>query len=284
LGSTIDLNFETVAATISQILVGPGELLRDALDALRYVGPIRNRINRNYMPNRYIEKYRWSNGLAAWDALYKSDDDFLDQVNEWISKRFNCGYRIKRKFYKELQLYKDLEKIHDSGAVEAFKTKLSELSLHSNIVLIDERYKVEVTPPDIGTGITQVLPIIIAALYESRGLIVIEQPELHIHPAFQVILGDLFISQIQDKIDVVYLIETHSEYLMLRLLRRIRETKTGDLPTGKWPLRAAQLAVYYVEQSVEGIKATEIRIDEEGEFVNRWPKGFFEEREEELLY
>lgn len=271
-GNKEDLNFETVAATISQILVGPGELLKDALSKLRYVGPIRSSINRNYLPNRYIEKYRWANGLAAWDALHQGKKDFIAQVNEWISKQLKCGYRIERKSYRELPSDGD------------FISKLDKSPLIRKIVLIDEKYGVEVTPPDIGTGITQVLPVIIAALYENRNLIAIEQPELHLHPAFQVALGDLFISQIQNNTEVVYLLETHSEHFILRLLRRIRETETENLPLDKWSLRPAQLAVYYVEEGVEGIKATEIRVDEEGEFIDRWPKGFFEEREEELLY
>lgn len=266
-----NLNFETVVATISQILVGPGELLRDALDALRYVGPIRSRVHRNYMPNRYIEKYRWANGLAAWDALHQGKEDFIAQVNEWISKQLKCGYRIEQKSYRELPSDADV-----TG-------KLDKIPLMRKVILVDEKYGVEVTPPDIGTGITQVLPVIIAVLYDNRNLIAIEQPELHIHPAFQVGLADLFVSQIQENTDVVYLIETHSEHLMLRFLRRIRETEEDTLPSGENPLRPDQLAVYYVEQGERGASLFHIRIGEDGEFIDRWPKGFFGERARELF-
>jgi predicted ATPase len=71
---------------------------------------------------------------------------------------------------------------------------------------------------------------------------------------------------------------------MLRFLRRIRETDEGNLPPGKDPLRPDQLAVYYVEQGKTGVSVSPIRISEDGEFIDSWPKGFFEEREEELLY
>ena len=71
---------------------------------------------------------------------------------------------------------------------------------------------------------------------------------------------------------------------MLRFLRRIRETSEDELPPGKWPLKPDQLAVYYVEQGDKGVTLTKIRIDQDGEFIDRWPKGFFDEREDELLY
>lgn len=279
-----DLDLETTAATISQILVGPGELLRNVLNEFRYVGPIRSRIHRNYLPNRYIEKHRWANGLAAWDALHEGNDDFITQVNNWISKRFKCGYYIKQKTYKELPVDDTLENISGPDTDDAFKARLKSLPFRKNIVLIDEKYNVEVTPPDIGTGIIQVLPVVIAALYDCNGLIAIEQPELHIHPAFQVSIGDLFIAQIHDNKDVVYLIETHSEHLLLRFLRRIRETGTKKIPQGSWPLKPDQLAVYYAEQKEQGVNLLELRIDKSGEFIEQWPKGFFEEREDELLY
>jgi predicted ATPase len=78
-------------------------------------------------------------------------------------------------------------------------------------------------------------------------------------------------------------LETHSEHLILRFLRRIRETGEDSLPPGKEPLQPEQLAVYYVEQSQKGISLTQIRVDADGEFIDRWPKGFFSERAEELF-
>jgi predicted ATPase len=148
--------------------------------------------------------------------------------------------------------------------------------------LIEEANSIEVAPRDVGIGISQVIPVIVAALFVKNGILAIEQPELHVHPAFQVALGDLFISQINEK-DVAFLLETHSEHLMLRLLRRIRETSEDSLPPGKSPLKPDDLGVWYVEQGQKGIALTPIRINEEGDFVDRWPKGFFGERMEELF-
>lgn len=70
---------------------------------------------------------------------------------------------------------------------------------------------------------------------------------------------------------------------MLRLLRRIRETTDDELAPGIDPLRPESLSVIYVESNEQGVQFRAIRVDEEGEFIDRWPKGFFEERAEELF-
>lgn len=89
------------------------------------------------------------------------------------------------------------------------------------------------------------------------GILAIEQPELHVHPAIQVGLGDLFIEAVQTREGWVgtrktLLIETHSEHIMLRLLRRIRETTEKELPPGVVGLSANDLSVIYVE-SADGV-------------------------------
>ena len=76
------------------------------------------------------------------------------------------------------------------------------------------------------------IPVIVGCLRDKQGILLIEQPELHVHPAIQVGLGDLFIRRDSDARELVgagktLLIETHSEHIMLRLLRRIRETTEG---------------------------------------------------------
>ena len=135
---------------------------------------------------------------------------------------------------------------------------------------------------DVGVGISQVLPVVVAALDTDRpGITAIEQPELHLHPRMQVELGDLFAQPLDD--GRVFMIENHSEHLMLRLLRRIEETHSGELPEGKPALRPDQVSVVFVEQIDGEVRATPLRIDENGEFIDRWPHGFFRERAAELF-
>jgi predicted ATPase len=101
-------------------------------------------------------------------------------------------------------------------------------------------------------------------------------------------MGDLFIKAIKGDgfgfgSGKSLLIETHSEHIMLRLLRRIRETDENELPPGFNSLKPNDLAVIYVEGSNKGVRFRSLRVDEEGEFIDRWPRGFFEERAEELF-
>lgn len=71
--------------------------------------------------------------------------------------------------------------------------------------------------------------------------------------------------------------------VMLRLLRRIRETAAQELLPGVIGLTPDDLAVIYVEGSDDGVHFRQLRIDQTGEFLDRWPRGFFEERGEELF-
>ena len=112
----------------------------------------------------------------------------------------------------------------------------------------------------------------------------VEQPEIHVHPAIQVGLGDLLIDAItRERNRRTLLVETHSEHLILRLLRRIRETSDKELAEGAPAFTADNLSVLYVENQPDGVRVRRLRVDERGEFIDRWPKGFFAERMEELL-
>jgi predicted ATPase len=136
-------------------------------------------------------------------------------------------------------------------------------------------------------SISQMIPVIVACVRDQEGILAIEQPELHVHPAIQVGLGDLFIHAVREEHGVAshkaLLVETHSEHIMLRLLRRIRETTENELPPGALGLSAKDLSVIYVESTDEGVRFRPLRVDPEGEFIDRWPTGFFEERGEELF-
>lgn len=146
------------------------------------------------------------------------------------------------------------------------------------------------------------VPVVVAALWplnqEHAALVAVEQPELHIHPRIQARLGDLLISaadwSVYEELEArgqfperaSFLIETHSEHLVLRLMRRIRETNEIEdgLPPNGCPFYPHQLAVYYVERDEDNrVRFVPLRVSPDGEFIDRWPGGFFEERAEELF-
>ena len=131
---------------------------------------------------------------------------------------------------------------------------------------------VATTIADVGMGISQVLPIVAECLCEKEKWIGIEQPELHIHPRLQAELGSLFADSYKEKGNR-FLIETHSEHLLLRLQRLIR---TGVLTS-------EDVAVAYVSRGTGGSEVQRLRLDKRGEFIDDWPKGFFPERLAEIL-
>ena len=77
------------------------------------------------------------------------------------------------------------------------------------------------------------------------------------------------------------LIETHSEHLLLRLLRRVRETTEGEQTNHK--LTPDDLSVVYVRPTSAGVKFTPISVTDDGSFYAPWPEGFFAERVKELF-
>jgi predicted ATPase len=122
------------------------------------------------------------------------------------------------------------------------------------------------------------LPIILESFAQENKLIAIEQPELHLHPALQAELGDVFIESALGENKNTFLLETHSEHLILRILRRIRETTRNKLREGAIPVRSDDIAVLYVEPGEDGSVVRELRVNNQGRFIDDWPNGFFEER------
>jgi predicted ATPase len=132
---------------------------------------------------------------------------------------------------------------------------------------------------DVGIGVSQVLPVLVQAYAANHGLIAMEQPEIHLHPALQAELGDVFIESALGKQQNRFVLETHSEHLILRILRRIRESAKQAKPT----ITASDVAVLYVEPSPDGAEVYEMEISKDGQIVSQWPGGFFPERMKEMF-
>ena len=152
------------------------------------------------------------------------------------------------------------------------------LSVHEGTPLV---YSINLQPPglnesvplsSVGVGVSQVLPIIVQCLVAGPGaLILLEQPELHLHPAAQQRLADFLIACINW--GQFILVESHSEYLVLRLRRRIAEDHSDFLRD--------KTAIYFAERDQDGDTLFRmVNLTETGGVVE-WPDGFFDQGQSE---
>lgn len=126
---------------------------------------------------------------------------------------------------------------------------------------------------EVGFGFSQLLPIIgYCCRRQPPSVITIEQPELHIHPRLQAELGSLFTDAYKQHGHQI-IAESHSEHLMLRLQKLIRKKE----------LQAEDVCVLYVSRDKDGSRVDRLGLDANGDFINDWPGGFFEESYNELF-
>lgn len=269
---------EDFSPMMSQLIVGPGKILLNSLQNFRYLGPIRETPPRNYYPPKTPDPSRWASGLAAWDWLTTAPEKIVQEVSDWLSRadRLNTGYRLERRQIKRLDIRTPQLAAYMAGNaqddVASLRNILNMIPTEQQLVVISEQSKLALFPHDIGIGISQLLPVVAASLGEEQRLVMIEQPELHVHPRLQAELGDMFIEATKDLHQKQFIIETHSEHLALRLQRRVREKK----------LTPEQITIVYVSDSTNGMRVQQLRLDEEGDFMDDFPGGFFPERLSEL--
>lgn len=256
-------------AFLSWLTVGPALLLRDQLRQMRYLGPLRRIPPRGMEVSLTKNDAAWSDGMAAWETLLTGSKDLLDRVSDWMQSadKLGTGYAVARRSFQEVDA-DDLER-----KVVGAKRKRAQLVDAAGLTL---------QPQDVGVGISQVLPVVVAAQDGSASVVCIEQPELHIHPSVQVALGDLFIDGALNQ-GLSFLIETHSEHLILRLLRRIREAAESDDKAAAQSLTPTLVGVYCLNKRDGAVTIDEIPVTKEGDFSKPWPQGFFDERGAELF-
>ena len=272
---------EYLTNLLTAIVVGPGERLKEALEQSMYLSPFREMPQRNFAAVRSLDSRRWCNGLAAWDQLIVEGEPLALRVNEWLNgdKGLNSGYRIEVKRFKELdvdsELLQSLVSDAAAGDLKPLREQISRLPEGRRLRIVSSN-GASFSPQDLGVGISQVIPVIVTALHNSSGVVAIEEPESNIHPAFQVVLGDLFLSQANASRETMFLVETHSEHLVLRIMRRMRETYHGE-QQGELAVRPSDISILFVEREADRTLVRPMPLNEVGELVKAWPGGFFEE-------
>jgi predicted ATP-dependent endonuclease of OLD family len=236
-------------ATWNQNMLRMRDRLSSKLSDIAYIGPLRQEPQRfgRYSPTDDSDV--GSSGENMLSALF-SDKKLVMRVNNFLAE-MKMPYRIK---------------IHQLESQET-------LGFVIHMSLVNKNTNIELAPTDVGVGYSQVLPLITQAALSRGSLVCVEQPELHLHPAMQARIADVFIDAAMGGSNVQFLIETHSESLMLRFLRRIREGT----------LNPESIQVLYIDQDSEGASHIhELPISPSGEFLAEWPHGFFDDRLEEL--
>ncbi len=141
----------------------------------------------------------------------------------------------------------------------------------------DDNTKINVHPQDMGVGISQSLPIIISCNLYKNANIFIEQPEVHLHPKLQMELADEFIKSYRNN-NNQFMIETHSEHLLLRLMKRMRHTAENKEDRDKsLDLASKDICLLYVDNNGQTTYIKELELDEDGVLLDSWPSGFFED-------
>ena len=130
----------------------------------------------------------------------------------------------------------------------------------------------EVPLTDVGFGVSQVLPLLIQCYYvPENSILIFEQPEAHLHPKVQSELADVLIDVVKNR-NVQIILESHSEHLLLRLMRRIAEER----------ISADETALYFCQINDGTSEIEHLDMDEYGNIRN-WPQDFFGDSTGELI-
>jgi hypothetical protein len=216
---------------------------------LFYLGPLREYPKREYR----------SAGKEPSDVGYRGEST----VDALLAARQE-GPRVEQEVARWL---KELGLIHDFS--------VSPVALGSSLYQVKVRQSprsAEVLLTDVGFGVSQLLPVLVLCYYAPEGsTLIFEQPEIHLHPSVQAGLADVFLDAIRTR-KVQILLESHSEYLVKRLQRRIAEDDS---------LSPEDVALYFCRMEEGESKIEALDVDDEGNIRN-WPADFFGNEMEDL--
>ena len=311
---------ELFPALLRELLDDLGAAVESEVRTLVYLGPLRSYPPRHLAFSQQHDPNWFVGGGHAWDVV-RTQRNVRHQVNAWLgdAERLKTPYLLEvQDLIPSIALENELAP-RLVGVLDFAETQLDELrgeypddpslpacasemvdvkeevlewaeqatvegtGVIQNLVLIDQRSGTTVSHRDIGIGVSQVLPVLVTAFASSEKLVAIEQPEIHLHPALQAELGDVFLESALGNGRNRFLIETHSEHLLLRVMRRMRETADGQPRDGLPAVRPEDVAVLFVEPDGGHSLVREMPLNERGDLVKAWPGGFFEEDMREIF-
>ena len=251
----------------------PGTILNTYIDNLRYLGPLRATPKRYYDSSEHLGYDYGEIGTTGENVPFTlaNAPALKESVNEWM-KKFEVPYTI------EVAAVSNNEVI-GNDLVSMYLTHKCWGSDKRQEICDANHPMTTVTLADVGFGINQMLPLILQGVTSSNGIICVEQPEIHLHPRLQAHIADLLIDTINAPIDSrleignQWIVETHSEMIVRRLQRRIREGTISN----------KDVSVLYVDPQDDGSSTIQrLDMDEHGRFLDEWPHGFFDEGYREI--
>jgi predicted ATPase len=230
--------------------------LEETLRAVYYLGPLREPPRRNY---------RWSG--EAPDHVGARGERFIEAILAGGRRAYNWRKRAKTRSLESVVA----EHLLEMGLIAKFQViSLGPKLKEYEVTVQTTHHAPSVHLTDVGFGVSQVLPVIVEAFYVPPGsTVLMEQPEIHLHPRVEAKLADLFVAAVNAREDgklrnSQFIIESHSEHLLRRLQLKIAEEEVSK----------DQVALYFVEQADEGATLRAIEVDDYGSIKN-WPRDFF---------
>ena len=229
----------------------------DLFSALNYLGPIRKEAKRTY---------EWSGnepenvGIDGGNFI----SAILSAKNQ--GRELNFAFKTKKRSFQEI-IALSLQKM---GLVEELKIeKITKDRQEYTVKVRVRKNSPWVDIADVGFGISQVLPVVTQLFFAPKGsIIIIEQPEIHLHPSAQAGLADVIIDAIKARENgdrsIQLIIETHSEHFLRRLPRRLAESQITD----------SDIVAYFANAESYPTKLEKLNVDEYGN-IHNWPKDFF---------
>ena len=222
------------------------------MDSIHYLGPLREH------PRR---EYHWS-GSAAADVGERGEwtiNAILAATRDGEMR--SLGYKKRRKPFQEMIAYW----LSELGLIHEFR--LEEIAEGTNLYQAMVRTassSVTTALTDVGFGVSQVLPAIVLLYHVPEGsTVLMEQPEIHLHPAVQSGLADVMLNVAKAR-NVQVIVESHSEHLMRRLQRRVAEEE----------VTSEDVKLYFVSTDRGVAHVSDLDLNEWGEIRN-WPENFF---------
>lgn len=231
--------------------------LEELFEDVYYMGPLRD------YPRR---QYSW--GGANPSDMGRRGEQVVDAMlaSKVRDKKISRGIGKKRFTVEEYVAYW-LEKL---GLIDSFHVKEIVEGLY-RVYVKKTATSPEVLISDVGFGVSQILPVITLCYYAPKGsTLIVEQPEIHLHPSVQAGLADIFIDAIKIR-GLQVIVESHSEYFIKRLQRRIAEGSFEN----------TDASLFFCNNSNNKSNIENLKINIFGAIEN-WPQNFFGDEFDEV--